>query len=84
MNYYKNENHLFDLELNIPIQQSYVYKKSSNDYQTVFANQRKIFLNTTRSLGINAPNLMNFPVNRMDLMFWSNIEYYGNSYQMIS
>jgi len=27
---------------------------------------------------------MHFPVNRMDLIFWSNLEYYGNNYQMIS
>ena len=27
---------------------------------------------------------MNFPLSRMDLIFWSNIEYYGNNYQMIS
>lgn len=27
---------------------------------------------------------MNFPVSRMDLTFWSNIEYYGNSVKMIS
>ena len=49
-----------------------------------YTQQRKVFYNSTRYLGINNPNAINLAANRIDLLFWASIQYYGNDFEMIS
>jgi len=40
---------------------------------TLYVDQRKIYEDGTRSLSIDHPSLLNFPISRMDILFWNNI-----------
>jgi hypothetical protein len=46
-------------------------------------NQRKIFLNETRYLSIDKPNVLQFPTSRMDHLLWKNINDLGESPNII-
>ena len=48
-----------------------------------YIDQRKIYKDGTRSLSIDHPGLINFPLSRMNIMFWSNIETEGEDIDMI-
>ena len=48
-----------------------------------YEDQRKIYKDSTRSLSIDHPNLLNFPICRMDLLFWHNIHQQGENIELI-
>jgi hypothetical protein len=50
---------------------------------SLYIDQRKIFEDGTRSLSIDYPNLLNFPLSRMDIQFWNNIVQFGEDPEMI-
>ena len=35
-------------------------------------------------MGIDYPNMIVFPINRMDLLFWNNIEHFKNDLDLIT
>lgn len=69
INYFINEHQIYDLEFNIPMQQTFnlTMKQGIKDK---YVNQRKIWKDTTKSLNIDRSNIMSFPLSRMDLIFW--------------
>lgn len=72
LNYLDGEHSIIDLEYNIPIQVAYNEMRRKT-YQRSFRAQRKIYQNSSRSLGIELPNIMRFPITRIDILFWSSI-----------
>jgi len=46
--------------------------------------QVQIYEDSSRSLGIEYPNFMKFPITRMDLLFWNNIKNLGLKPKQIS
>jgi hypothetical protein len=79
MNYLINQNHVIDLEYNIPLRQTYVnqnlnptcvsYTKQLNNITNMF-NQRKIYQDGAKFLGIERPSVIFYPLSRMDLVLW--------------
>ena len=52
--------------------------------------QRKIFENCSRSLNIDNAKIINFPITRMDILFWDSIidlgekiEHIGKSTELV-
>lgn len=111
MNYFISENQIFDLEYNIPFQQStsnsmkaqisqkkrtllsdstdrFDDDKIENSFENFKKNmmlqQRKIYRDDTRYLGVDEPNILFFPITRMDIIFWKNIKELGASAQIIA
>ena len=81
-NYFANDNYIFDLEFNIPLQ------NTSNPirYEAAgikFRNQRKIFKDSSRSLSLGSESILNIAYNRMDLLFWTNIVELGEKTDII-
>lgn len=72
MNYFIDKQSIFDLEFNIPIQESTIISDLKKGIDK-FRQQRKIFENTSRFLGIDFPNMMYFPITRLDIIFWKSI-----------
>ena len=80
-NYLINSYSIYDLESNIPIQsteRNFHAKRSSklatkNMKRHRYNNQRKIYADNTRYIGMEMPNILSFAVTRMDLVFWKNI-----------
>ena len=83
MNYFVSKHQIYDLEFNIPFQ------TSSNSYQMNKSlinhnlEQTKIYQDSSRSLGIDEPNILNFPATRMNLEFWKNINELGEKADFI-
>lgn len=50
----------------------------------MFVNQRKIFEDGSRALSIDKANILNFPLSRMDILFWMNIDDLGSDAQIIN
>ena len=48
-----------------------------------YRDQRKIYKDGSRSLSIDHPGLVNFPLSRMDIMFWLNIVQQGEPLDLI-
>jgi hypothetical protein len=48
-----------------------------------YIDQRKIYIDGSRSLSIDYPELINFPLSRIDITFWSNIVQHGEDVDMI-
>jgi hypothetical protein len=42
-----------------------------------FPEQRKIYEDTSRSLSIDIARIINFPLTRMDILYWQNIVQLG-------
>lgn len=82
-NYYKNQSHIFDLEFNIPVQTTTNIENNAIGMRNKFNQQRKMFHDSSRCLGINNPNQLNLPTHRMDLLMWCNIESNGSNFEMI-
>ena len=49
-----------------------------------YVNQRKIFEDGSRALSIDRANILNFPLSRMDILFWMNIEELGKDAELIA
>lgn len=43
-----------------------------------FIHQRKIWKDSTKNLNVDRSNILAFPLNRIDLIFWQNISDLGN------
>jgi hypothetical protein len=50
---------------------------------SLYVDQRKIYEDGTRSLSIDYPSLLNFPLSRMDIIFWNNIVQLGEDADLI-
>ena len=83
-NYFVNECQIYDLEHNIPLQQSTNNSLQGEGINKHYVNQRKIFEDGTRSLSIDYANLINFPLCRLDLLYWHNIIQLGERSDMIN
>lgn len=77
MNYFVNQYQIFDLEYNIPLQQSTNNNLMNKGLNERFPEQRKIFEDTSRSLSIDFAKIINFPLTRMDIQYWKNIVELG-------
>lgn len=84
MNYFVNEFHILDLENNIPIQSANDNSLFGSGIGYRYVEQRKIYQDSSRSLSIDSPNYLNYPLSRMDLLFWHNIVELGEDAQTIS
>ena len=82
-NYFVNEYQIYDLEYNIPLQVSTNNTMRGTGISNYFMNQRKIYRDGTRSLSIDHPNLLNFPLSWIDLLFWTNVEQLGSKASVI-
>jgi len=77
MNYFVNTESILDLECNIPIQQSsleHMLPAHKQKVRTIDSNERKIYINNTRYLGLDQANVIFFPITRIDILFWKNIQ----------
>ena len=82
MNYLINQHHVIDLEYNIPIRQTSVdqqldrtstsYLSQLNQINNLF-NQRKIYQDQSRFLGVEKPACLFYPLCRIDLILWWNM-----------
>lgn len=81
-NYFANDHYIYDLENNIPIQNTenpIRYTAAGQSYR----NQKKIFKNSTRSLSLNSESILKLAYNRMDLLYWKNIQELGDNPEII-
>ena len=83
MNYYVSQHQIIDLETNIPLQAASNNSLAGKGIGRKYAEQRKIYEDSSRSLSIDHPNLLNFPLSRMDLLFWHNVVQLGEDAQTI-
>jgi hypothetical protein len=72
-NYFVDPHQIYDLEYNVPFQSANNNSMAGKGVGTQYIDQRKIFEDGTRSLSIDHPSLLNFPANRMNILFWHNI-----------
>ena len=84
MNYYVNQYQIFDLEYNIPLQQSTNNNAMNHGLSEKFPEQRKIYEDTSRSLSIDHAKIINFPLTRMDVLYWQNIVQLGEKAEDIN
>ena len=84
MNYYVNQYQIFDLEYNIPLQQSTNNNAMNHGLSEKFPEQRKIYEDTSRSLSIDHAKIINFPLTRMDILYWQNIVQLGEKAEDIN
>lgn len=49
-----------------------------------FPEQRKIYEDTSRSLSIDHAKIINFPLTRMDILYWQNISQLGEKAEDIN
>lgn len=87
MNYLISKDYLVDLEHNIPLSQSNVDQgldTSSVSYSkqlemiNQFINQRKVYKDNQKFLGIEKPSCLYYPLSRMDILLWQNIVSIGD------
>lgn len=91
LNYMLNQNYLTDLEHNIPLRQKNVNqnldKSTSYGKQLKmivdFYNQRKVYEDNSKILGVEKAYCLFYPLNRMDLLLWCNINLLGEKAQLI-
>lgn len=83
-NYYVSNTHVWDLEINLPIIR---VKRNTNNkainFKKIEENQRKISNDKSRILSIEKSNIILFPANYMELMFWKNLKNLGNKPALI-
>ena len=91
-NYFFNENYIVDLEHNIPVKQKNVYQDIDLDRVSYrkqlkningFYNQRKINRNHERILGVEKAQCLYFPISRIDIIIWQNIDKQGEKADII-
>jgi hypothetical protein len=77
-NYLLSQNYLTDLEYNIPLRQNNVNQNltTSQNYTKQlkmivdFYNQRKIYEDNSKFLGVEKAHCLFYPYSRMDLLLW--------------
>jgi hypothetical protein len=84
MNYFVNQYQIYDLEHNIPLQQSTNNSMRGEGISSMFSNQRKIYEDGSRALSIDSANILSFPLSRMDLLFWNGIVDLGGEADIIA
>ena len=82
-NYFVDPHQIFDLEYNIPFQSANNNSMSGKGIGTQYIDQRKIYKDGTRSLSIDHPSLLNYPISRMDILFWHNVVQLGSDVKII-
>ena len=92
MNYFLSQHYLIDLEYNIPLRQTNVnqnlnvlqvsYTKQLNSINNFF-NQRKVYIDNQKILGVEKANCIFYPVSRMDLILWKDINVLGEKAELI-
>jgi len=82
MNYYIDQHSIFDLEFNLPIQESTIISDLKTGIKD-FRQQRKIYENTSRFIGIDSPHMVYFPTTRLDILFWKSIVDLGEDPKQI-
>lgn len=93
MNYLLNQHYLTDLEYNIPLKQVNVdqnldtgctsYNKQLNMINDSF-NQRKLFRDNSKFLGVEKAQCLYYPLSKMDLLLWQNINILGEKSELIA
>ena len=92
MNYLLNQHHLIDLEYNIPLRQTCVDQKldpqcTSYNAQlkmvTDLFNQRKIYQDGMKFLGVEKASCLFYPLSRMNLILWRDINLLGEDADLI-
>ena len=93
MNYYIDDDYVIDLDCNIPLKQVNVfqgidpcctsYAKQLRCLDQLY-NQRKLFEDNRKFLGIEKANCLYFDLSRMDVLLWRDINAVGESAELIS
>ena len=92
LNYYLDQNYLNDFENNLPILQKNV--DQNIDYSHVecfkqikciqqFSNQRKLYEDNEKFLGVEKAHCLFYDLSKMDVMIWKNLEDKGNQLSQI-
>ena len=92
MNYLINQQYLLDLEFNIPIAQRNVdqildpecvsYVKQQNNIID-FYNQKKVYEDQQKFLGIEKAHCLFYSLSRMDILLWQNLNMMGETLDLI-
>lgn len=90
-NYMLSQNYLTDLEHNIPLRQKNVNQnlEKSRSYMkqlemiVQFYNQRKVYEDNSKILGVEKAYCLFYPLNRMDLLMWENMNFLGEKAELI-
>ena len=92
LNYYIDEDYIIDLECNIPIRQRNVnqlvdikavsYSKQLNLIDKI-CNQRKLFEDNSKFLGIEKPHELFFNLTRIDILLWKGINAVGETPELV-
>lgn len=82
-NYFINEYQVFDLEYNLPLQTCTNNTLRSDGSQGDLFSRRLIYWDGTRTLSIDKPNIINFPCNRIDILFWKDISKFDDDVVLI-
>jgi hypothetical protein len=48
-----------------------------------FFNQRKVYIDNQKFLGVEKPGVIFYPVSRMDLILWNDINLLGEKAELI-
>lgn len=92
MNYFLDSVCVTDLEYNIPLRQVNVDQGVDTSVQSYskqckmineYFNQRKIYHDQQRFLGIEKACCLYYPLSRMDILLWQNINVLGESKDVI-
>ena len=93
MNYYIDEDYVIDLDCNIPLRQMNVnqgidtccvsYSKQLRYLDRLF-NQRKLFEDNRKFLGVEKAHSLFFDLSRMDVLLWKDINAIGESAELIN
>jgi hypothetical protein len=76
-NYYVSKHYIIDLSNNLPVQVAHGNSLVRPPFFKKEPNMRKIFVNNSRMLNIDNQKLLTFATNRMDNIFWKNINDLG-------
>ena len=73
-NYYIGEDEIIDLEYNVPLQKCALIADVTKVVEQPDCRIMKIYKDSTRTLGIDEPRCLKFPITRKDLVFWINVD----------
>ena len=91
-NYFLNQYYLTDLEYNIPLRQTNMNQNLNVEGQSYvkqlkmindFFNQRKVYEDNSRFLGVEKAHTLFYPLSRMDLLLWADINELGDKPELI-
>ena len=72
-NYFLHDNIVYDLENNLPYM--YLPKGWGNydDYNPNYPNERNMFINASKCLSVNDPNMLVFAFSQKNVQYWNEI-----------